>query len=165
MQSALGRVALRKMPGWIETRRRHAESLTAFFSRLHGLRVAVPSSDYRHAYYKYYVFVRPERLRSGWNRDRILQAIVAEGVPCFVGSCSEIYLEKAFVTRRKPERLPVAQELGETSLMFLVHPTLTDDHITHTCRAVEKVMAEATSRGGLKVEAESTAAIAVAQGI
>jgi len=165
MQSALGRVALRKVPGWIETRRRHAESLTACFSRLHGLRVAVPPPDYRHAYYKYYALVRPEALRPGWDRDRILQAIVAEGVPCFVGSCSEIYLEKAFVNRRKPERLPVAQELGETSLMFLVHPTLTDDHIAHTCGTVEKVMAEATTRGALKAEAESTAAIAAAQGI
>jgi dTDP-4-amino-4,6-dideoxygalactose transaminase len=159
MQSAVGRVALRKVPGWVDTRRRHAAALTSCFSSLPGLRVAVPSTDVQHVYYKFYAFVCPEMLQPGWDRNRILQAIVAEGVPCSVGSCSEIYLEKAFVTRRRPERLAVAQRLGETSLMFLVHPTLTDDHIMHTCRTVERVMTKATGRGVAGAQAESTAAI------
>ena len=83
-------------------------------------------------------------LRDGWDRDAIMQAINAEGVPCFVGSCGEIYLEKAFVARRKHPSLPVAKLLGETSLMFLVHPTLSDEHIELTYRAVETVIAKAT---------------------
>jgi dTDP-4-amino-4,6-dideoxygalactose transaminase len=144
MQSALGRVALPKVPGWVETRRRYAQTLTAHLASLPALRVTVPPDNYDHAYYKYYAFVRPEMLRDGWDRNAVMQAIVAEGVPCFAGSCSEIYLEKAFVTRRKPERLPVAKLLGETSLMFMVHPTLSDEHIALTCRSVEKLMAVAT---------------------
>jgi dTDP-4-amino-4,6-dideoxygalactose transaminase len=80
-------------------------------------------------------------LRPGWNRDRIVEAINAEGVPCFTGSCSEIYLEQAFPTAWRPKHpLPVARELGETSLMFLVHPTLTEEAIHATCTTVEKVM-------------------------
>jgi len=165
MQSAVGRIALKKVPGWVDRRRRNAAVLTSCFCGLPGLRVAVPPADCRHAYYKFYAFVRPEMLRPGWDRDKILQAILAEGVPCFVGSCSEIYLEKAFVTRRRPERLAVAQQLGETSLMFLVHPTLSNDHILHTCRTVEKVMAKATGRGVAAAQTESTAAIAAAQGV
>ena len=91
--------------------------------------------------YPYYVFVRPEELRSGWSRDRIVETINAEGVPCFTGSCSEIYLEKAFPRDWRPNRsLTVARELGETSLMFLVHPTLTEEAIHATCTTVEKVM-------------------------
>jgi dTDP-4-amino-4,6-dideoxygalactose transaminase len=144
IQSAIGRVALTKVPRWIETRRRHAAILNSRFSKLPGLRVTVPPDDSHHAYYKYYAFVRPETLQAGCDRDAILQAIVAEGVPCFVGTCSEIYLEKAFVTRRRPERMGSAKRLGETSLMFLVHPTLSDEHIAMTCRAVEQVMAKAT---------------------
>jgi len=146
IQAAVGRVALKKVPRWIETRRQRAATLTSRFSQLPGLRVTVPPDDCRHVYYKYYAFVRPEMLQAGWDRDSVMQAIVAEGVPCFVGSCSEIYLEKAFVTRRRPERMPSAKRLGETSLMFLIHPTLAEEHVAMTCRAVEKVMAKATHR-------------------
>ena len=69
----------------------------------------------------------------------------ALGVPCFQGSCSEVYLEKAFDgTGYRPEpRLPVAQELGETSLMFLVHPTLTPAEIAQTCAAIAQVLQQA----------------------
>ena len=146
MQSAIGRLQLRKLPSWHEARQRHAAILTKRFSEIETLRVTYPPQGVEHAYYKYYVFVRPERLRAGWNRDHIMQAINNEGIPCFSGSCSEIYLEKAFVKANLgPARpLPVARELGETSLMFLVHPTLSDQDMLDTCDAVEKIMAHAT---------------------
>jgi len=56
-----------------------------------------------------------------------------------------IYLEKAFEGNglRPAERLPVARELGETSLMFLVHPTLGKEHMQCTVAAVEEVMQRA----------------------
>jgi len=144
IQAAIGRVALTKVPRWIASRRRHANALSQALSGLPGLRVPAPPEGVGHAYYKYYAFLRPEMLRDGWDRDAIMQAINAEGVPCFVGSCGEIYLEKAFVARRKHPSLPVAKLLGETSLMFLVHPTLSDEHIELTYRAVETVIAKAT---------------------
>jgi dTDP-4-amino-4,6-dideoxygalactose transaminase len=143
MQSAMGRVILQKVPRWIETRRRHAALLSSRLSDVAALRIPEPPAHCQHAYYKYYVFVRPEMLKPDWTRDRIMQEIVAAGVPCFVGSCSEIYLEKAFVARRKHERLPIAKQLGETSLMFLVHPTLSEQHIIKTCEVVENVLAKA----------------------
>ena len=147
MQSALGRVVLRKVPGWVNERRSYAASLTTAFDAIPGLRVTVPPSSVEHAYYKYYVFVDPSALRPGWNRDRIMQAIGAEGVPCFTGSCSEIYLEKAFPPSLKPaNRLPVAKELGETSLMFLVHPTLRPQHIEKTIEIVQKIMRNSVNR-------------------
>ena len=95
-----------------------------------------------HAHYKCYAYVRPERLAPGWSRDRIVEAINAEGVPCYQGSCSEVYLEKAFdgTGWRPAERLPVARELGETSIMFLVHPTLTQAEVDMTCEVVRRVM-------------------------
>jgi dTDP-4-amino-4,6-dideoxygalactose transaminase len=99
----------------------------------------------RHARYKFYAYVRPENLASGWDRDRIIEAINAEGVPCYRGSCSEVYLEKAFDnTGWRPEaRLPNAKELGETSVMFLIHPTLTDNEIIKTSLIIKKVFERA----------------------
>ncbi|MDI6743598.1 MAG: DegT/DnrJ/EryC1/StrS aminotransferase family protein [Smithella sp.] len=146
MQAALGRIQLRKMPNWVSTRRRNADILTEGFSGISALRVTRPPENIRHAYYKYYVFIKPDLLKADWNRGRIIEAINAEGVPCFTGSCGEIYLEKAFDgTNLRPEkRLPVARELAETAMMFLVHPTLSEDDMQDTVKAVKKVMSVAT---------------------
>lgn len=148
MQSAVGRVQLGKLPRWLSIRRKYAQIMTNEFEAIPGLRVTVPPKYIEHAYYKYYAFVRLEALRSEWTRDRIIESINAEGVPCFSGSCSEIYLERAFPAEWRPkERFAVARELGETSLMFLVHPTLTPEQIAHTCEVVRTVMHKAAKSG------------------
>lgn len=148
VQAAIGRIQLRKLPDWIERRRANAAILTECFQKHPALRLTLPGDDIFHSYYKYYVFVRPELLADGWDRDRIMNAVNAQGVPCFSGSCSEIYLEKAFVDAGygPKERLPVARELGETSLMFLVHPTLSAKDMAHMAEVIDKVMAEAQRR-------------------
>jgi dTDP-4-amino-4,6-dideoxygalactose transaminase len=145
IQSAIGRLQLRKLPRWVKARRDNATVLTESFARLPGLRVTEPPDYISHSYYKYYVFVCPDRLRAEWSRDRIIAEIVARGVPCFSGSCSEIYLERAFPLAWRPRnRLPMARELGETSLMFLVHPALTQEQMAQTCESVTQVMRKAT---------------------
>lgn len=146
MQAAIGRLQLKKLPRWTEKRRRHAGILSDAFSKMPALRTVVPPAEIGHAYYKYYAFLRDGLLKDGWSRDRILESIVAGGVPCFSGSCSEIYLEKAFVDAgyHARARLEHAKELGETSLMFLVHPTLEDKNLFDTCMVVGKVLRMAT---------------------
>ena len=145
MQSAIGRMQLRSLNEQLETRRAHASVLNECFVGISGLRVALPPPEVQHAYYRYYGFIEPQCLAPGWNRDRVLEAIRAEGVPCGVGSCSEIYLEKAWPPSARPaQRLPNARWLGETALAFQVHPTLSDKHIQDTCDAVQKVMNAAT---------------------
>jgi hypothetical protein len=146
MQSALGRVILPKVPEWLEIRQQNATYLTRRLDRIPGLRVARPPADVRHAYYKYYTFVRPERLKPGWDRDRILIEIEKEGIPCFSGSCSEVYRERAFreAGLSPKRRLTIARMMGKTSLMFLVHPTLGLDDMEDTALAVEIVLARAT---------------------
>lgn len=147
MQAALGRIQLARMPAWHAARTANAAQICAAARTAPGLRVPVVPEHVEHAWYKCYVFVEPGRLKSGWSRDRIIREIVARDVPCYSGSCSEVYLEKAFDnTGFRPEtRLPVAKELGETSLMFLVHPTLTQAEIDRTCAAVTDVMALAAA--------------------
>lgn len=53
-----------------------------------------------------------------------------------------ICLEKAFDNHpsRPEERLTVAQRLGDTSLMFKVHPTLAVDDMEDVVRAMDKIM-------------------------
>lgn len=147
MQGAIGRVQLRKLDGWVEARRRNAAVFASRLAALPALRVpSVPAEAY-HAYYKFHCYVRPERLKSGWSRDRLLADIQEMQVPCFTGSCSEIYRERAFESSpwAVQKRLPVAAELGETSLMLLVHPTLEESHIHDMCDRVATVIESATA--------------------
>lgn len=142
MQAAIGRRQLAKLPQWLAARRCNASMLDAGFASIPGLRLTRPPRDFGHAYYKYYVFVEPEALASGWGTPRIQEALLAEGVPCFAGSCSEIYRERAFTDHGwTPEhRLQFARRLGETSLMFMIHPTLGRQEMSDTVAAVGKVM-------------------------
>lgn len=160
MQAAIGRIQLRRMGEWTARRQANADALTSALKPFAGAGgpVRLPqwgcgnctqpcSSGCVHANYKFYAYVRPDNLASSWTRDHIIEAINAEGVPCYQGSCSEVYLEKAFdgTPWRPLERLPVAKALGETSLMFLVHPTLTQAEIDKTVLVIQKVL-EASSR-------------------
>ena len=145
MQSAIGRLQLRSLDEQLTTRRHNAAVLNQYLSGVPGIRVTLPPSHIQHAYYKYYAFIEPERLSAEWNRDRVLGVINAEGIPCTQGSCSEVYLEQAFAPGIRPrKRLEIARRLGETSLMFAVHPTLTSNDMQDICRGVHKVMAEST---------------------
>lgn len=143
IQAAVGRIQLRKLDRWVERRRYNASRLIEAFSDLPALRIPVPSEREYHAYYKFYAFVRDEALKAAWSRDRIIQALDAEGVPGWSGGCPEIYREAAFKGMAHPV-LPVARELGETSIMLPVHPTLTDEDLDEIVRAVRKVFAAAT---------------------
>jgi dTDP-4-amino-4,6-dideoxygalactose transaminase len=157
MQAVIGRIQLARMDTWSSARKANARAIWNICKSFSALRVpdvrcascqgdcASMAAACEHAHYKCYVYVRPERLAAGWSRDRIIEAINAEGVPCYQGACSEVYLEKAFDgTGWRPEpRLPVAKELGKTSIMFLVHPNLTPIEITKTCEVIQQVMQQA----------------------
>lgn len=147
MQSAIGLIQLSRMPKWTTTRQKNAQEIKNTLQKYSCIRIPEMPSHIEHAQYKHYVFVRPSLLKQGWSRDKIVDEITNLGVPCYQGTCSEIYLEKCFEhTNFKPKhRLPVAQKLGETSLMFLVHPTLTKKEISKTCSAIDKILSAANN--------------------
>lgn len=142
IQAVIGSIQLSRMLGWHSERIWNARAIWAAANTVRGLRVPVIPPKIEHAAYKCYVFVDPDALKPGWDRDSIMREISAAGVPCYSGSCSEVYLEKAFdgTGWRPAERLRVARELSETSLMFLVHPGITDSDIKLTCDVLSRVM-------------------------
>ena len=146
VQAAIGRIQLRKLPDWHARRHAIGSRMDAALRELPALRVPVVPEHLRHAYYRAYAYVRPEALRSGWDRQRIADEVSARGVPCYTGSAAEIYRDKAFrdAGLGPASRLPVARELGETSLCFLCHPTLTDDHVGLAIEVAQGVVGRAT---------------------
>jgi dTDP-4-amino-4,6-dideoxygalactose transaminase len=148
MQAAIGRIQLARMTAWTARRTEIALRLAATLAEFdQAVRVPLPGKNVTHAFYRLYAYVRPEGLKTGWTRDRIVSEVVARGALLYQGSCSEVYLEKAFDDTgwRPGQRLPVARELGDTSLMFLTHPTLTDEEVEAMCTAARAVMAEAAA--------------------
>lgn len=144
IQAVIGRIQLKRMREWKQKRNKNMDRILSTFEGTPYFRVFKPSSDYVHAAYKCYVQVNIDKLPANWSRDRIMQVINEQGIPCYSGSCSEIYLEKAFDNTpwRPTVRLPNAKKLGENSLMFLVHPTLSDESLEKTCSAIKYVIAK-----------------------
>ena len=146
MQAVIGRIQLRRLEEWTKRRAqiaaRYAATLVPFSA---AVRVPLPGAELTHAWYRFYAYVRSDGLRPGWDRDRIVAEVTAQNVPLLHGTCSEVYREKAFEGTgwAPPQRLPGALELGETSLMFLTHPTLSDDEVTRICTAVTGVLEQA----------------------
>ena len=146
IQAVIGRIQLKRMSVWHQERLRNAGKIWSYARLLPGLRVPSVPSYIEHAAYKCYVFVEPKSLVLDWSRDQIIRVLRERGIPCYSGACPEVYLERAFDNTgwRPATRLPISRRLGETSLMFLVHPTLTAVEINNTCDILGEVMALAT---------------------
>jgi len=144
MQSAIGRIQTKRMPTWQHTRSNYAQQIFDCCKKYDFIQVPQIPDYINHAFYKCYILVKTERLSIGWSRDKIINAFTKRNIPCFSGSCSEVYLEKAFDNKTyKPKRSLInAKQLGETSLMFLVHPTLTQNEIKLTCQAIDAIFKE-----------------------
>jgi dTDP-4-amino-4,6-dideoxygalactose transaminase len=145
MQAVIGRIQLKRLDKWVMQRRANAHFLNEKFKDISGLRVTIPEPHIYHSYYKYYVFVEEERLKKSWDRYKIMMEILLNKIPCMSGICPEVYLEKAFEKYGlMPEkRLENAKELGETSLMFLVHPTLYEEDMAVVAGVVKSVAEKA----------------------
>ncbi len=141
MQGVLGRWALTQLEDWIKARTKNARFLSEVFGRIESVRIEEPPDHMRHSYYKYYAFLNPHRMNPETGREQILQALTDRGVPVFTGSCSEIYLEKSFQQAgfSHQPRLPFARKIGETSLMFLVHPTINEKEMAAVSSCIEEV--------------------------
>ncbi|MBE3671373.1 aminotransferase [Vibrio navarrensis] len=146
IQGVLGRIQLQRMAEWTAKRQHNGKLIDQAVADLSVVRRVEVAEYIEHAEYKHYLFVNPEQLKQGWSRDRIVEEINAAGVPAYQGSCSEIYREKAFDNTpwRPTERLPNAVQLGETSLMFLVHPTLTEQEMEKATQVIRHTLLAAT---------------------
>ncbi len=142
MQAAIGRIQIKIMNNWHQKRKDNAEEILKVCAEFEGLiQPQEVTKEVDRAWYKLNVYLRPEGLKDGWDRYRIKYEINQLGIPCYSGSCSEIYLEKAFDVKFRPqERLPNAKKLGENTIEFLVHPTLSSSDIENTCEAIRSVM-------------------------
>lgn len=131
MQAAIGRLQLEKLDNWVRLRRNNSDYLTQRLAVLPCVIVPTPGEDFFHSRYKLYLTLDGNGFLDGWNRDRIVAAINAQGLPCLAGICPEIYRELAFERSglTPPSSLAVAKDVGARSVLLLVHPTVTTEEL------------------------------------
>ena len=146
IQCAVGRIQLSKLKKCTEIRERNAMILKSFLDGFPSLRIPITEKNTQHAWYRFYAYVESNALLTDWSRDRILAELNRNGVPAFSGSCSEIYLENAFKKSvyNQKDRLDNAKELGETSLAFFVHQTISKNEMDHYAENIHNVIRKAT---------------------
>lgn len=147
MQSAIGRIQLRDIKNTQSKREQNAYFLASFLSDIECIRIPIPKNNLIHAWYKFYVFLNREYLNINWTRDRIISEISERGFPAFSGSCSEIYKERCISNLNLSPKvaLPIAKELGDTSLMFLVDQTIEKDHLSKYAEVIKETLIKASS--------------------
>ena len=145
-QSAIGIIQLKKLIEWRNIREKNALTFVKNLIDIPCIRISLPPENIKHAWYKFYCYVDETALLSGWNRNRILYEINQLGYPAFQGSCGEIYLEKCFVSLGlgPSSRLECSKKLSDTSLMFLIHPTITNDELKSYISVVRKIVLKAS---------------------
>lgn len=146
MQAAIGRIQLKKLPGWIKQRQHNAALLNNALANCAGLKLTLPPDYISHAYYKYYCFLDLPALKPQWHQQNIMTEINQHGIPCYSGSCPEINREQAFIKAgftKNNHEFNNAKWLEKTSLMFLVHPTLETNFLTKTAAIIKSTMQKA----------------------
>jgi dTDP-4-amino-4,6-dideoxygalactose transaminase len=138
-QAAIGLCQLAKLESWTAARTRLAAIWAEALAVVPGLRIPSPRPGLKHAFYKFYCYV--QGADAARHRDEILRQAGEAGLRIFSGSCSEVYLEQAFSDMNAPD-LPIARELGATSLMMEVHPTLRPDLVARRAAELARIAAE-----------------------
>jgi len=147
MQAAIGIKQLQKLDSWHAKRTENAKILNDVFANEPAIRTVSIPDKFTHAYYKYYAFLNSERLKSNWSRTKIIAKINEQGVYCATGICPDISQELAFnryQANANQEQLANTRALSLCSLMFMVHPTLTQDDMLSTAEVVQSVVREAS---------------------
>jgi dTDP-4-amino-4,6-dideoxygalactose transaminase len=124
-QAAIGLKQLAKLEEWNAVRTRNAQIWAEALAGVPGLRVPLPGTRFRHAYYRFNFYLKPG---AEGARAEILKRAKAAELGLSAGSCSEVYREKAFRDLPPPD-LPNARAMTGSSLAVPVHPTLRPDRL------------------------------------
>lgn len=149
MQSAIGRIQLSHLEKTQSKREENANRLVETLKSLplFSLPPELPDNS-RNAWYKFYTFLNLDKLADGWDRDRVMAKMSEAGVPCYTGSCCEIYKENAFdiFPDTYNQTCSTAADMETRSLLFLIHPSVGDDAIKKTMHVLKTIAEQATAK-------------------
>lgn len=145
-QAAIGLKQLEKLPRWIVQRNANAKAVIDTLKQFDfiDLPILQKVDGNQHAYYRLYAKVKAdvdiEGLSGETLRNFLIDRLVASGVPCFFGSCAEIYREKLFTNMAPKKRLPNAATFSDNAFCFLVHHTITSEQMDLMTNNIKQVL-------------------------
>jgi dTDP-4-amino-4,6-dideoxygalactose transaminase len=138
IQAAIGIESLDELSNWVEHRRNIASIYNENLKNMNGVRLTIPSDNIFHSYYKYYFFINPENFKI--SRDELIEQINKNGVFCQIGSCGEIYKEKALEKYKPDIDLPNAKQLFETAMLLKCDPLITVEEANSNINIVKQIL-------------------------
>lgn len=147
-QAAIGLKQLAKLNNWVKQREKNANVLIQTLMQFNYLDVVklTDEQESQHAYYRLYAKLKTgtflEDLTGEKLRNKLINKFVDTGVPCFSGSCAEIYRERLFANMNGAltERLPNASDWADCAFCFLVHHTITTEEINQMALSIKQVL-------------------------
>ena len=83
IEAAMGREQLKKIDGLVGTKTNIAEKLTSSLQNLNGIKLTEIPEGYTHSYYLFPIVLDLKTL--GLDREKVVKALISEGVPVWVG--------------------------------------------------------------------------------
>lgn len=127
MQSAIGRLQLKKLDGW-NAKRNHIA--TIYRNAINGPGIRHPARADGRVWYLYNMQV--------FDRDRqdLLRRLNERGIPARIGGCPNLLMEPVFGGVGAP--CPEADAVGERTLSLPVYPTMTLSDVEEVCTVVNE---------------------------
>lgn len=150
-QGALLLNQLKRLPEQTELKHENGEWLADKINGIQGLSSLKPDQRITKRGYYYFVFRYDKREFSGLSRDKFIEALNAEGVPCWGGYGSPVYRYTAFrkkqLTKILPERvghLPNYERLNlQNSEQFCKEQVVIPHHVLLSERKYLRLIPEA----------------------
>jgi len=141
VEAAIGRAQLRKLPKFLEVRRRNAKLMTELLQGLKGVEPPLEPEGYRHNWYLYTVKFEDPRLR-----DKVKDYLNRKGIGATIYYKTPVHLmplyRKLFNTREG--LLPVTEELSRRLLSLPVHHGMGEEDVRRVAEAVEEAVGKAS---------------------
>jgi perosamine synthetase len=136
IEAAIGLEQLKKLPTFVEKRRKNAEALTEELSDLKQLVLPIEPRGCRSSWYLYTV-----RIRKGTAKDRetIIQGLRKRGVGAGVYYHTPIHL-MPYYSQRESYHLPETEKAAEQVFSLPVHPGLKAMEVNYVAKAVKQTM-------------------------
>ena len=139
MQSVIGLKQLNKLNTFIALRNRNAKILSRYLCEFKFINLPIIKKNNTHAFYRYTITINFDQLKSKINRNNLIKKIISKNIYCNVGGCPEIYLEKTFNKFVKKNRLPIAKDLNDKTISFLVDHTISEKNMINISKKLKNI--------------------------
>ena len=144
IQAAVGYLQLNNLAKWVNARNNIIKQIEKkLFNIKKGIVLIEYPKNIKHAFYRYYFFIKNNQFKNGWNYLKLINALRKKDKSFFIGGCPEIYNEKIFSKYRPSKKLTNTFLLSKTSICIRIDHNITKKRIDYLSQSIEDVFINA----------------------